>query len=83
MTAKRLYPVSDFAREHFGKGRLEGRVEGRVEGQAAMLRRLLTLRFGPLPERVEQRLVSADSDTLMRWAERLVSATTVDEVFAE
>ena len=91
MTAKSLYPQSDFAREHFGKGRLEGRVEGRVEGriegrvegQAAMLRRQLTLRFGPLPERLEQRLVSADSDTLLRWAERLVSATTVDEVFGE
>ncbi len=91
MTAKSLYPQSDFAREHFGKGRLEGRLEGRVEGrvegrlegQAGMLHRQLTLRFGPLPEHMEQRLASADSDTLLRWAERILDATTAEEVFVD
>jgi hypothetical protein len=69
MTAKSLYPQSDFAREHFGKG------------EAAVLRRLLTLRFGPIPEALERRLQAADADTLLRWAERILTATTPDEVF--
>jgi hypothetical protein len=73
MTAKSLYPQSDFAREHFGKGR--------VEALAAVLRRQLTLRFGPIPEALEQRLQAADADTLLRWAERILTATTPDEVF--
>jgi hypothetical protein len=85
MTAKSLYPQSDFAREHFGKGRAEGRVEGRVEGQvealAAVLRRQLTLRFGHIPAPLEQRLHAADADTLLRWAERILTAATPDEVF--
>jgi hypothetical protein len=33
--------------------------KGRQEGATVMLRRLLTQRFGPLPERVEQRLHAA------------------------
>jgi hypothetical protein len=69
MTAKSLYPQSDFAREHFGKG------------EAAVLRRLLTLRFGPIPEALERRLQAADADTLLRWAERILTAATPDEVF--
>ena len=97
MTAKSLYPQSDFAREHFGKGRAEGRVEGRaegrvegraegraegrVEGKAAVLRRQLTLRFGPLPARLEQRLQAADADTLLHWAERILTAASPDDVF--
>ena len=85
MTAKSLYPQSDFAREHFGKGRAEGRVEGRaegrVEGKAAVLRRQLTLRFGPLPARLEQRLQAADADTLLHWAERILTAASPGDVF--
>jgi predicted transposase YdaD len=85
MTAKSLYPQSDFAREHFGKGRVEGRAEGRVEGraegEAAVLRRQLSLRFGPVPARLEQRLQAADAETLLRWAERILTAATPDEVF--
>jgi hypothetical protein len=73
MIAKSLYPQSDFAREHFGKGR--------IEGEAAVLRRQLTLRFGPIPAPLEQRLQAADADTLLRWAERVLTAASADEVF--
>jgi hypothetical protein len=82
MSAKRWYPLSDFAREHFGRGRLEGRAEGHREGAASVLRLLLTQRFGPLSAPHEQHLASADADTLLRWCDRLVIATSPDDVFA-
>jgi hypothetical protein len=48
-----------------------------------MLRRLLTRRFGPLPDRVEQRLHTATVQDLERWAERVLDAPHLDEVFRD
>ena len=60
----------------------EGRVEGRVEGEATLLLHLLRLRFGPLPTEIEACVTTADTETLLRWSERLLSASTLDAVFA-
>jgi hypothetical protein len=43
----------------------------------------LRLRFGALPEDVTARLNTADAETLLRWSERVLSASTLDAVFAE
>jgi hypothetical protein len=48
-----------------------------------MLRRLLTQRFGPLPNEVEQRLYAATVQDLERWAERVLDAQRLDEVFRD
>ena len=61
----------------------EGRRQGRREGEAEVLLRLLRVRFGPLPEDVTARLNVADAETLLRWSERILSASTLDAVFAE
>ncbi len=61
----------------------EGRVEGRVEGEATMLLHLLRLRFGSVPAEVEARVMAANTETLLRWSERLLTATALDAVFAE
>ena len=61
----------------------EGRRQGRREGEAEVLLRLLRVRFGPLPEDVMARLNAADAETLLRWSERILSAPTLDAVFAE
>jgi uncharacterized protein DUF4351 len=68
----------------FGKdqGRLEGRLEGRVQGEAETLLKLLALRFGPVAEGVEQRVRSAPEAQLDRWVERVLSAASLDDVFA-
>ena len=65
------------------EGRREGEAEGRREGEAEVLLRQLRLRFGPLPEDVTARLNAADAETLLRWSERVLSASTLDAVFAE
>jgi predicted transposase YdaD len=59
------------------------RAEGRREGEAEVVLRQLRLRFGPLPEDVTARINAADAETLLRWSERVLSAATLDAVFAE
>jgi hypothetical protein len=62
--------------------REEGRQEGRREGEAEMLLRLLHIRFGTLPADTEAHVQAADPETLLRWSERVLTAATLDEVFA-
>jgi Domain of unknown function (DUF4351) len=57
--------------------------KGRREGEAEVLFRQLRSRFGTLPEDVTARLNAADAETLLRWSERVLSASTLDAVFAE
>lgn len=64
------------------KGREEGRKKGRIEGQASMLQSLLTHKFGPLPESVQQRLESATAEDLQTWSLALLKANSLDEVFS-
>lgn len=73
------YPQSDFAKEHYGKGK----AEGLIEGEAGMLLRQLRHRFGDVPSEVENRVHQADSETLLRWGERILEAPTLDAVFAD
>jgi hypothetical protein len=53
------------------------------EGERRVLLKLLTLRFGPPPEPAARRIAAADADTLERWAERVLTAATLDEVLAD
>jgi predicted transposase YdaD len=64
------------------EGHQEGRQEGRREGEAEMLLRLLRIRFGALPADTEAHVQAADPETLLRWSERVLTAATLDEVFA-
>jgi len=59
------------------------RAEERRQGEVEVLLRQLRSRFGVLPEDVTARLNTADAETLLRWSERVLSASTLDAVFAE
>lgn len=69
---------SDFAKHYIALGREEGRTEGRIEERAAVLLRLLTLRFGPLSEDIGARIRRASIDELDLITERLLTAPTLD-----
>ena len=56
--------------------------EARTEGRADLLRNLLTVRFGKLSARNEQRLRRASAAQLDLWGERLLHAKSLREVFA-
>jgi predicted transposase YdaD len=78
---------SEFARKHAEEGRKagleEGRKEGIKEGERTMLLKQLGLKFGALPEPVLQRVRAASELDIERWAERILIAQTLDEVFAD
>lgn len=60
----------------------QGIERGVEKGQREMLIRLLGQRFGILPAAVTARVNAAGSVDLERWAERILDATTLDDVFA-
>ena len=76
-----------FAQRYTEKGIQEGIQQGiqqgMLSGERQMLTRQLTRRFGPLPAAVLQQLEQADTDQLERWADNVLDAPTLDDVFAE
>lgn len=56
---------------------------GAREGQRRILLRQLRTRFGEVPRTIVLRIEAADSAELDRWAERVLSAHTAEEVVAE
>ncbi|MCS6785693.1 MAG: Rpn family recombination-promoting nuclease/putative transposase [Thiobacillaceae bacterium] len=81
--------TEQWKRQGLEQGRLEGLQQGLEqglqqglqEGEALLLARLLTRRFGPLDEATQQRLRSATRAQLERWAENLLQAAALEDVF--
>ena len=65
------------------KGRVEGRAEGMVLGERQMLLNMLQQRFGTVPASYQKRLKQADSDMLLEWGRRLLSAPSLKDVFKQ
>jgi hypothetical protein len=55
--------------------------QGHLEGMTLALQRLLTRRFGPLPTEVITRFATATVEDMENWADRLLEAQSLDEVF--
>jgi hypothetical protein len=60
----------------------EALARGRAEGKAELVLRLLSLRFGPLSDAVSERVHGAAPGLLDTWAEKVLTASTLDDVFA-
>lgn len=79
-TSGKIQYQSDFAREYYGKGL----IDGEARGEAKMLLKMLALRgFVPTDAQRERILGCTDSDVLDAWADRVIVARTLDEVFAD
>ena len=63
------------------KGIEQGIEQGIEKGEAEMLLRQLKRKFGEVSEEIRAQIESADSEQLLRWAERFVTAEAVDELF--
>lgn len=60
----------------------QGMQQGRQQGEATLLLHQLERKYGPAAvsgyrERVQQ----ADSETILKWSEHVLTAETIDEVF--
>jgi predicted transposase/invertase (TIGR01784 family) len=77
--------VTQWRNDGIFQGRQEGiekgRQEGRQEGEALVLKKQLRKRFGVLPTWAEDRLAKASADKLEFWAEAVLDAKTLEEVF--
>lgn len=65
------------------KGFEKGIEKGRLEGESIILHRQLTRRFGPLSPEIRERLTSADAGQLETWADRVLDARSLEEVFVD
>ena len=61
--------------------RQEGRQEGLQEGERTVLERQLQRRFGTLSPEITEKLSVASSVDLENWAENVLDAKTLDDVF--
>ncbi len=64
------------------EARRDGAREGKREGRLEMLLKQLRRRFGDLPPAVVARIDEADTSLLDLWAERVLTAATLDDVLA-
>ena len=65
------------------QGVQQGMQQGVVQGELQLLSRLLKRRFGELPRWAEQMLKEASGRMLEVWSERVLTADTLEDVFAE
>ena len=70
--------ISQWIRE----GEVRGEAKGEIKGEVKTLLKQLTLKFGTLPEGLEQQVNSADKTQLDFWIERVLTADTLDEIFS-
>jgi hypothetical protein len=70
---------SDFAKRYVAQGEVQGEIKGRV----ALVIKLLTLRFGPLPESIQSEITAASLVTLDAIGERLLTARSLTEALGQ
>jgi hypothetical protein len=73
--------VEQWSRELIARGRKEGLRNGVRKGEAGVVLRQLELKFGPLDEPTVARVRAARAAQLRAWAERLLTAATLTDVF--
>lgn len=57
--------------------------EGARDGEARVLLRLLQLKFGSVTSTAEERVRTADSDQILAWSERVLTAESFGDVFGD
>ncbi|KIG18688.1 Mobile element protein [Enhygromyxa salina] len=75
--------AEELRQEGMKKGRQEGMEKGRLEGRIGVLGKLLTLKFGELPPDHAAQIQAASEAQLERYIERILSADTLEAVFAD
>jgi hypothetical protein len=74
---------SEFARQYVAQGVEQGVKQGQLEGRAALIARLLTVRFGPLNAEAESKVRGCSIAELDAVGERLLVSTTLQQALGE
>jgi len=65
------------------EGEARGEARGKTRGEAKLLLRMLPRRFEPLPREISERVYGAAPNTIELWADRVLDAKSLDEVFTD
>lgn len=65
------------------RGIQKGRMEGRMEGESRLLRKMIEIKFGSIPEWAESVLQSADSQQIDIWAESILTAESLEALLGK
>ncbi len=79
-TAERLGIERGF-QQGLQKGIQQGLQQGRKKGEASLLTRQLKHRFNNFPPHYLELIQEADNRTLLKWAERILDADSLDDIF--
>ncbi len=82
MLAERVIEwTEEWKEQGLQQGLQRGLQQGLQQGELLLLKRQLTRRFGALPSWVEAQLAQADRAQLEQWAEMILDARTLEEMF--
>ena len=71
----------------FQKERLQSELigiqKGRMEGETRLLRKMIKMKFGDLPQWADELISTADSQQIDAWAELLLSANSIEALLGK
>ena len=70
----------DSVDEKYEEGREEGREEGKDEGYRLILLEQLETKFGRVPKRARERVRTAPTAHVLKWAKKVVTAESLEGV---
>ncbi|NYT63495.1 DUF4351 domain-containing protein [Alcaligenaceae bacterium] len=73
--------VTSIERRSEARGIEKGLYKGRLEGEAGLLQRQLARKFGPLPNSLQQRILTATPAQLETWSFNILDAHSLNDVF--
>ena len=75
--------VTSFERMGIEKGLQQGIQQGVQQGESALLLRQLQHKFMTIPDTYRQKIEKADSNSLLKWGERVLDVNSLDDVFKD
>jgi flagellar biosynthesis/type III secretory pathway protein FliH len=73
--------VSSFERSAIEKGVQQGMQQGMQQGEALALQKLLSKRFGVIPEEIMGRIARASTEQIDAWLDGVLEAPNLDALF--
>ena len=80
---KHMTYITSAERIGIQKGMQQGMQKGLLQGERAILLRQLQRKFGVIQSHYQKRIEQAGAEDLLGWADTIISASSLDEVFGK